>query len=174
MPFPCSLKLYKCWRSSDDNLAEQRELWQGDILLSIGASLYILEWSLGDSLTFSQIDCIISSCSHSPECLQQLLPTLVFCQGVLWLSLSDRDKLEVPGHLTLSVLVSIMIAVWINLMKKPFLVVNWNVTNLPPPANVGIVPVVGVPADEGQLLALPHAVLPKHGVRLVLTSTLLC
>ena len=87
----------------------------------------------------------------------------------MWLSLSDRDKLVVPGHLTLSVLVSILIAVCIDLMKKHF----WwlNTTDLPPPADVGVVPVVGVPADKGQLLPLPHAVLPEHGVRLVLNCT---
>ena len=50
--------------------------------------------------------------------------------------------------------------------------VKCNVTNLPPPANVGVVPVVGVSADEGQLLPLPHAVLPEHGVGLVLNCAL--
>ena len=88
----------------------------------------------------------------------------------MWLSLSDRDKLVVPGHLTLSVLVSILITICIDHMKKHF----WwfNTTNLPPPADVGIVPVVGVPADEGQLLPLPHTVLPEHGVVLVLNSAI--
>ena len=41
-------------------------------------------------------------------------------RGVLWLSLSDGDKLVVPGHLTLSVLVSILITVFADLMNKYF------------------------------------------------------